>query len=234
MSKDTFYFSHDYYAMNDPKLLRLKARHGMAGIGAFWCVIEMLYEQGGELSINDIPIIAKELFMQQKTLESIIENFGLFQKTETIFLSLAVNERLLKRNERSASARKSANSRWNSGANAMRTHSERNAIKERKVKESKLNKDIYGKFKNVLLSKDEYTKLIEQFTENITSEKIETLSMYIESKGIKYKSHYATILSWDRKDNGGGNGINQKDNRRNGARLPTVYTEYPNPELSGE
>ena len=24
--------------------------------------------------------------------------------------------------------------------------------------------------------------------------------MYIESKGVKYKSHYATILSWARKE----------------------------------
>ena len=31
-------------------------------------------------------------------------------------------------------------------------------------------------------------------------DKIDNLSSYIASKGVKYKSHYATILNWSRKD----------------------------------
>jgi len=63
------------------------------------------------------------------------------------------------------------------------------------------NKDIYGEFKNVLLTKDEYAKLKEKGL----LEYIEDLSIYIDKIGIaaankKYKSHYSTILSWSRKD----------------------------------
>lgn len=58
----------------------------------------------------------------------------------------------------------------------------------------------YGDFQNVKLSDDEYQKLIEQFGESGTAEKITNLSLYLKSKGDKYKSHYATILSWSRKD----------------------------------
>lgn len=54
----------------------------------------------------------------------------------------------------------------------------------------------YGEFKNVLLTDDEYKKL-----ENLNLILyIERLSSYIASTGKKYKSHYATILNWSRKD----------------------------------
>lgn len=56
--------------------------------------------------------------------------------------------------------------------------------------------DIYGEFKNVKLSKDEYHKLEQA---NLLPY-IEKLSSYIASKNKKYKSHYATILNWSRRD----------------------------------
>lgn len=61
-------------------------------------------------------------------------------------------------------------------------------------------KDMYGEFNNVLLAKDEHQKLIDKFGEQGTKSLIERLSGYIASKGVKYKSHYATLLSWERKD----------------------------------
>jgi hypothetical protein len=60
-------------------------------------------------------------------------------------------------------------------------------------------KSKYGEFKNVLLTDDEHKKLTERFP-NDCKERIERLSLYIESQGKKYKSHYATILSWARRD----------------------------------
>lgn len=68
-----------------------------------------------------------------------------------------------------------------------------------KVKESKEKKD-YGEFKNVKLSDDEYEKLIDRLGNKKTEDMLERLSGYIASKGKKYKSHYATILQWSRKD----------------------------------
>ena len=61
-------------------------------------------------------------------------------------------------------------------------------------------KDIYSDV--VFLTKDEYQKLLKQFGEKDTLEKISNLSLYVQSKGVKYKSHYATILSWERKNAG--------------------------------
>ncbi len=61
-------------------------------------------------------------------------------------------------------------------------------------------KDIYGEFQNVKLSKEEYQKLVDRFTEPGTKDRIEILSQYIASKGKKYSSHYATLLTWERKN----------------------------------
>lgn len=58
-------------------------------------------------------------------------------------------------------------------------------------------KKKFGEFDNVLLTEEEYTKLEKS---NLLPY-IEKLSSYIASKNKKYKSHYATILTWSRKDN---------------------------------
>lgn len=56
--------------------------------------------------------------------------------------------------------------------------------------------NTYGEFKNVKLTDEEYQKLKDK---NLLPY-IETLSSYMASKGKKYKSHYATILNWSRKE----------------------------------
>ena len=69
--------------------------------------------------------------------------------------------------------------------------------------------NIYGEFKNVVLSEDELAKL----KANIPNyeEYIEKLSAYMASEGKRYKSHYATILAWARKDKK--EGTEDADNR---------------------
>ena len=65
--------------------------------------------------------------------------------------------------------------------------------------------NIYGEFKNVRLTDEEYKKLEEK---NLLPY-IEKLSSYIASKGKKYKSHYATILTWSRKENKSNNYVKE-------------------------
>ena len=57
----------------------------------------------------------------------------------------------------------------------------------------------YGLYENVLLTDEDYQKLVAEFPHDY-SERIERLSEYIASTGKKYKSHLATIRSWARKD----------------------------------
>lgn len=69
---------------------------------------------------------------------------------------------------------------------------------KRKSKSKNINKSRYGEFQNVLLTEEEYEKLKVKFPDY--KERIESLSEYMRSKGKTYKDHYATILSWARKE----------------------------------
>ena len=89
-------------------------------------------------------------------------------------------------------------------------------------------KKSYGEFQNVFLTDSEHDKLVTKFSAAGASERIEKLSTGIASHGYKYKSHYATILSWENRDekkNGGNSnhGGNRKDNR-------AVPAKYKRPE----
>lgn len=70
-----------------------------------------------------------------------------------------------------------------------------------KDKEKDIVKDKYLDF--VLLTKEEHQKLIESLGGVQTEGIIARLNDYVGSKGVKYKSHYHTILTWARKDNVG-------------------------------
>lgn len=65
-------------------------------------------------------------------------------------------------------------------------------------KEKKPIKHKYGEYNNVLLTDEELQKLKTEYSDY--QERIERLSAYIASKGNKYKSHYATIRMWAKKD----------------------------------
>jgi hypothetical protein len=144
MSKDTFYFSHDYNSRNDIKIKKLIAKHNYNGYGLFWAIIEDLYNNANALPL-DYECIAFDLRADIETLKSIINDFDLFIIKDGFFGSLSVERRLEQRNTKSLKARESANKRWNNTkeyANALQTQSDSNAIKESKVKENKEIKTI--------------------------------------------------------------------------------------------
>ena len=136
--KDTFYFSHDYNARNDIKIKRLIQKHGMAGYGLYWAIIEDLYQNANALP-TDYETIAFDLRSDIDSIRSIVNDFDLFVVKDDIFGSLSVERRIEERSAKSEKARKSAYERWNKNANALQTHSDPNAIKERKGKEIKRN-----------------------------------------------------------------------------------------------
>ena len=69
-------------------------------------------------------------------------------------------------------------------------HTDTDEIKPIKEKKS------YGELEHVKLTEEEYSKLLSKLGENSTIELIFELDTYIGSKGVKYKSHYATLLNW--------------------------------------
>lgn len=136
MAKDTYYFTHDYNARSDKELVKVRMKLGIAGIGIYWCIVEMLYEENGYLMRTECERIAFELQTDESSIRYIVENLHLFQFDEDRFWSNSVLARLSKRREKSVKASNSALKKWEN-AKSMRSHTEGNAIKERKGEEIK-------------------------------------------------------------------------------------------------
>jgi phage replication O-like protein O len=68
--------------------------------------------------------------------------------------------------------------------------------KRKKETLTKEIKHIYGEFKNVKLSSEQYQKLIAKLGDAKTQDWITTLDEGIELKGYKYRNHYLAILKW--------------------------------------
>ena len=71
--------------------------------------------------------------------------------------------------------------------------------KETKEKETKVNKKtitklVFGEYQHVLLTDDEYQKLVSEYPNH--EELIKCLDEYIELKGTKYRNHYLAIKKW--------------------------------------
>lgn len=153
------YFTHDYNARNDLSVKKLFMSEGLAGIGLYWCLVEMLYEKNGYIDINCIPTIAFDLRTTEEKINEIIDKYNLFSRNKTKFFSKSVLKRLNVRNEKSEKARKSAEKRWvkshnESNANEMRTHNESNAIKEKEIKEKEIKLNNISKQASNLKKED--------------------------------------------------------------------------------
>lgn len=90
---------------------------------------------------------------------------------------------------------------------------------------SRTAKIRFGEHAQVLLTADEHEKLVKQFGEEGAGHRIRDADLYFGSKGnaANYKSHYLTILNWERR-----NGTRQHDNAGSrekpaGRRFETPY-----------
>lgn len=147
MSKEAYYFSHDSNARNDPKILSLLQKEGWAGYGLYWALIEMLRDDPEYRLKTQYDVYAFALRTDIERIKNVVEGFGLFVVDGDFFFSESLIRRMKIREEKSGKARESAMHRWNkvrNDANAMRTHSEGNAIKERKRKESNTPQPEYS------------------------------------------------------------------------------------------
>ena len=141
------YFSHDYNSRNDKKIIKLSMKHGVSGIGIYWCIVEMLYEESGYLNVNEYERISYELRTDYEIVKSVIQDFELFKTDGDLFYSESALNRLNERSEKSQKARESINKRWNkikNNTNVIRTNNDSNTIKvkESKVKENKV-KEVF-------------------------------------------------------------------------------------------
>src|SRR5688572_10969212 len=91
------YFRHDYHARNHLKFKPLRMALGLEGIGIYWCLVEMLYEEGGSIKLEQYESIAFDLRIDREKVRQVVECFGLFDFNTEKFSSRKVIERLKER-----------------------------------------------------------------------------------------------------------------------------------------
>jgi hypothetical protein len=172
MKNKSYYFSHDYNAANDTKVLFLRHQLGMEGYGIYWFIIERLADAGGKLPLELIPVLAMQMQSTDIKVKGVIMQFDLFRIDEGEFWSERLNDHLGLRAKLSQSGKNGAISRWKNGeANGGAiSGGNANKIKENKIKENinninnkELFIDSIKDFKEIL--GDSYDEFLEYWCE---------------------------------------------------------------------
>lgn len=164
MKSNTFYFSHDSNAQDDPKCLLLIDQMGMEGYGIFWALIEKLRQEDTfSLPISVASSYARRWNTSTEKIKTVILNYNLFVIENDMFFSIRLkNSMEVMRSKASLAARK----RWElnapamltdanamqAHANALQTHTDRNATamlkhaNKSKVNKSKVKESGYRQF----------------------------------------------------------------------------------------
>jgi uncharacterized protein YdaU (DUF1376 family) len=135
--KDLPYITHDFGARNDPKLMDLQMDMGGQGLGIYWCLVEMLWENGGSIPANYKSIAFALRWCKPAEVEKVVTGYRLFEVKDGCLFSQSatarINEMRSRFGARSESSRKANAARWGKqpqserSANGMRTESERSA-----------------------------------------------------------------------------------------------------------
>lgn len=146
--KETFFFPHDFGARNDPKLQKVLMKLKCEGLGAYWCIVEQIYEQGGSLPL-DYESIAFALHVETSVIESLVNDFELFETDGETFWSNSINARMNKRSEIAEKRKQAAMNRWNKKANADETDANAEQNNENDMQDSaNKGKEIKGNDNN--------------------------------------------------------------------------------------
>jgi uncharacterized protein YdaU (DUF1376 family) len=82
------WFPHDSSALKDEKIIVLRKRHGIYGIGIYWLLVEICYENKGSINAYKIPIIfeAYDVENGNEILSTMCE-LRLFNKEDEMYTS---------------------------------------------------------------------------------------------------------------------------------------------------
>ena len=136
MSKEAFYFSHDYNARNDIKIQALLAEHGAIGYGVYWIIVEILHEESArKLMLHNLTYvaIARQASTSVEQVKSIIDcclECGLFAEEDDYFFSKRILKNINKRMDISEKRAKAG--RISAEKRRKATHVEQNSTKSNK------------------------------------------------------------------------------------------------------
>ncbi len=107
------YFTHDYRSRDDKKLIKVRMKHKMAGVGVYWSLVEMLHEGMGYVD-HDLDVLSYQLQVEKDIIEDVIENCFQIEDNkitcERVKTNLTI--RMEKYNKKSEDGKAAANKRW--------------------------------------------------------------------------------------------------------------------------
>lgn len=139
------YFPHNYHARHDPKLQKVFRLLGLQGIGIYWCLVEILYEENGEILDDTIEGIAFALRLECECIATILRDYELFYRTEKGYRSYHADECIKIREQKSKKGSQAAEKRWGY-ANALPLQCKPNAIKVKERKKENTYTDEFESF----------------------------------------------------------------------------------------
>jgi hypothetical protein len=192
------WFKHFSDAYSNIKHQQIIAEVGLSGYGFYWILVELIAQQGINNRIKSDKKWRKLLEFvtrcsEQKVTEllQLCADVNLIDKEGLEMGDLFIPKMAEYSDEYTEKKRRVSRQAPDSvGKEENRREENKTEVEEKKT---------YGQFFRVLLSDDQFQKLVEGIGENNTALLIEELDGYIESTGKKYLSHYATLLNWGRK-----------------------------------
>lgn len=120
MAKKTNYFTHDSNARNDEKIIRLRIKHGAAGYGVYFMLLERMRDEADYTIACDYDMLAFDFHVEPELVRSVVEDFELFDfAADNTLFSYSFNERMKSMDDvskvRSDAGKKGALSRWGNG-----------------------------------------------------------------------------------------------------------------------
>lgn len=232
MPKESYYFSHDYDAQNDPKLQAFISEFKAEGYGIYWAIIEMLHKEND----HKLPLkkyvylaIAKQMLTSAEQIEIMlkyaIQECELFRESDGFFFSTRVLRNIEQREKisekRSFAGKKGAIAKQNL-ANAKQILANVSKGKEKKGKENIINKIVIPiekriqNFENEVLSHslDFHPDMLKKFMNYWTEKSLNGNSLKFELQetwDTKKRLNY--WLSNENKFQGNNNGSDPKNNK---------------------
>lgn len=162
MPKETFYFSHDYNARNDEKILELRAEFGPEGYGIFWMIVETMAENDNcGIKASLLGGLSLGFGVAKNKLYDIIKKcveLNLFYENEGYYFSNRLLSHKLHRQKLSESGKKGADLRWGGDRGGYSTpYAKEIKGKESKEKEKKNKKKKSAVFLDLELGRAYFT-----------------------------------------------------------------------------
>jgi hypothetical protein len=162
MPKETFYFSHDYNARNDEKILELRAEFGPEGYGIFWMIVETMAEnENCGIKASLLGGLSLGFGVAKNKLNDIINKcveLKLLYESDGYFFSNRLLSHKLHRQKLSESGKKGADLRWGGDKGGYGTpYAKERKEKENKEKEKKNKKKKSAVFLDLELGRAYFT-----------------------------------------------------------------------------